>query len=124
MPIARTPIAVMLNAGDRQSARAPYTPSWRSCSRKSRRFRIRHNRRSPQAEINSYLSRYSLRQLTIGTMKILRSLHWFTLFGTATAFGFLISVLPAATPEEQAVLAPVQALFDGMAKRDAEAIRK
>ena len=29
----------------------------------------------------------------------------------------------ATTPEEQAVLAPVQALFDGMAHRDAAAIR-
>jgi hypothetical protein len=57
-------------------------------------------------------------------MKILRSLHWFIFFGTATAAGFLISSLPAATQEDQAVLAPVQALFDGMAKRDAEAIRK
>jgi hypothetical protein len=32
--------------------------------------------------------------------------------------------LHAATPDEQAVLAPVQAMFDGMAKRDAAAIRK
>jgi hypothetical protein len=30
----------------------------------------------------------------------------------------------AATPEEQAVLAPVQAMFDGMAKRDAAAIKE
>lgn len=32
--------------------------------------------------------------------------------------------LQAATPEEEAVLAPVQAMFDGMAKRDAAAIQK
>jgi len=32
--------------------------------------------------------------------------------------------LQAATKEEQAVLAPVKALFDGMAKRDAEAVKK
>ena len=32
--------------------------------------------------------------------------------------------LKAATPEEQAVLAPVQAVFDGMAKRDAAAIQQ
>ena len=32
--------------------------------------------------------------------------------------------LKAATPEEQAVLAPVQAVFDGMAKRDATAIQQ
>ena len=30
----------------------------------------------------------------------------------------------AATPEEQAVLAPIQAMFDGMAKRDATAIKE
>jgi Putative lumazine-binding len=33
------------------------------------------------------------------------------------------AVLHAATPEEEAVLAPVNALFDGMAKRDAAAIK-
>lgn len=32
-------------------------------------------------------------------------------------------VMHAATPEEQAVLAPVQAMFDGMAHRDPAAIR-
>jgi hypothetical protein len=32
--------------------------------------------------------------------------------------------LHAATPEEKAVLAPIQAMFDGMAKRDAAAIEK
>jgi hypothetical protein len=37
---------------------------------------------------------------------------------------FLISSLHAQTPEQQAVLAPVMALFNGMAKADAEAIRK
>jgi hypothetical protein len=37
----------------------------------------------------------------------------------AVAFSKL---LIAATPEEQAVLAPVQAMFDGVAKRDAAAI--
>lgn len=57
-------------------------------------------------------------------MKIFRSLRWFFVLAAATAAGFLISSLHAATPEQQAVLAPVMALFDGMAKRDAEAIRK
>jgi hypothetical protein len=33
------------------------------------------------------------------------------------------AALHAASPEEQAVLAPVQAMFDGMAHRDAAAIR-
>ena len=36
----------------------------------------------------------------------------------------LISSLGAATTEQQAVLAPIKAMFDGMAKRDAEAIQK
>ena len=35
----------------------------------------------------------------------------------------LAAPLFAQTPEEQAVLAPVQALFDGMAHRDADAIK-
>jgi hypothetical protein len=42
----------------------------------------------------------------------------------ATAAGFLISSLHASTQEEQAVLAPINAMFDGMAKRDAVAIKK
>jgi Putative lumazine-binding len=49
----------------------------------------------------------------------------------ATAAGFLINSLHAAVPlsaeaakEEQAVLAPINAMFDGMAKRDAAAIKK
>jgi hypothetical protein len=37
--------------------------------------------------------------------------------------GLLSASLWAATPEEQAVLASVQAMFDGMAKRDAAAIK-
>jgi hypothetical protein len=37
---------------------------------------------------------------------------------------FLTSSLHASTPEEQAVLAPVTAMFDGMAKRDAAAIKE
>ena len=42
-------------------------------------------------------------------------------------FGFSLPAttpLYAATKDEQAVLAPVKALFDGMAKRDAEAVKK
>lgn len=57
-------------------------------------------------------------------MNIFRRLHLVFLLAGATATGFLISSLHAATPEQQAVLAPVMALFDGMAKRDAAAIRK
>jgi hypothetical protein len=36
---------------------------------------------------------------------------------------FAVIAAHAATPEEQAVLAPVQAMFDGMAHRDPAAIR-
>jgi|SRR5205807_2219148 len=57
-------------------------------------------------------------------MNIFRSLRCFFFLAGATATGFLISSLHAATPDEQAVLATVMALFDGMAKRDADAIRK
>ena len=38
--------------------------------------------------------------------------------------GLLNTSLYAATPEEQAVLASVQVMFDGMAKRDAAAIKE
>lgn len=36
----------------------------------------------------------------------------------------LATSLHAATPEEQAVLAPIQAMFDGMGRRDAAAIKE
>jgi hypothetical protein len=56
------------------------------------------------------------------TMKMLNR---FSLFiAGAIAAGFLVSSLHAATPEEQAVLAPIQAMFDGMTQRDAAAIKK
>lgn len=35
----------------------------------------------------------------------------------------LAATLPAATPQEDAVLAPIHAMFDGMAHRDAAAIK-
>jgi hypothetical protein len=57
-------------------------------------------------------------------MKIFPSMRWFFVLAGGTAAGLLISSLHAATPEEQEVLAPVAAMFDGMAKRDAEAIKK
>ncbi|HXF12841.1 MAG TPA: nuclear transport factor 2 family protein, partial [Terriglobales bacterium] len=48
----------------------------------------------------------------------------FALFlAVATIFAFLISSLQAGTTEQHAVLAPVMALFDGMAKRDPEAMK-
>ncbi len=57
-------------------------------------------------------------------MKILRPWRLAFFLAGATVICFLISSLHAATAEQQAVLAPVMALFDGMAKRDVEAIRK
>src|SRR5271155_87794 len=67
-------------------------------------------------------------------MKIIfRSLLSFFSIAVATAFAvFLISSLHAATApapavdsaEQQAVLAPITQLFDGMAKRDAAAIKR
>jgi len=62
--------------------------------------------------------------VTIDAMNIFRSRRWLFFLAAATAAGFLISSLYAATPEEQAVLTPVTAMFEGMAKRDADAIRK
>jgi hypothetical protein len=46
------------------------------------------------------------------------------LAAVCVALGSVGTLADAATPEEQAVLAPVQAMFDGMAKRDAAAIKK
>ena len=61
---------------------------------------------------------------TIYAMNMFRSLRWFFLLACITAAGFALSSLYATTPDEQAVLAPVTAMFDGMAKRDAAAIKK
>jgi hypothetical protein len=57
-------------------------------------------------------------------MKIFRYLRLILLVTGTTAASLLTAPLHAATPEEQAVLAPVQAMFDGMAQRDAAAIKK
>ena len=57
-------------------------------------------------------------------MKIFRHVRLVLFVAGATTAGLLTSSLQAATPEEQAVLAPVQAMFDGMAKRDAAAIKE
>ena len=61
--------------------------------------------------------------LESGAMDIPRRLPLASLIACAIASGLLTSPLHAALPEEQAVLAPVQALFDGMSKRDAAAIK-
>lgn len=65
-------------------------------------------------------------------MKILHRLPLVLLLAAATAAGFLVNSLHAATPlsaealtqDEQAVLAPINAMFDAMAKRDAAAMKK
>jgi putative lumazine-binding protein len=68
------------------------------------------------------------RSFTIGPMKTFSRLPLVVLLALATAdvSGPFMSSLHAATPDEQAVavLAPVTALFDGMAKRDAAAMKK
>ena len=55
-------------------------------------------------------------------MRIFRSLK-FALFFAAAALAMAAPLVLAETPEQQAVLAPVHAMFDGMAKRDAAAIK-
>ena len=60
----------------------------------------------------------------LGTMKIYPQLRLVLFLAGVTATGFLISSLHATTQEEQAVLAPISAMFDGMAKRDAAAMKK
>jgi len=65
-------------------------------------------------------------------MNLFHRSHLILFLAAAAATGFLINSLHAATPpsagtstqEEQAVMAPITAMFDGMAKRDAAAIRK
>jgi hypothetical protein len=55
------------------------------------------------------------------TTLLVRSL---LLVARTAAIGLLTPALYATTTEEQAVLAPVQAMFDGMAKRNAAAIKE
>jgi len=57
-------------------------------------------------------------------MKTFSQTRLVLLLTVATAAGLLIPLLRAATAEDQAVLAAVTALFDGMAKRDAAAMKK
>jgi hypothetical protein len=64
------------------------------------------------------------RELESGAMITFLKLRLVLLVAGATAVGLLTSSVHAATPEEQAVLAPVKAMFDGMAKRDAAAIKE
>lgn len=57
-------------------------------------------------------------------MKNSRRFPLVLLFAEAFTTVLLTSSLHAATPDEQAVLAPIKALFDGMTKRDAAAIKE
>jgi hypothetical protein len=61
-------------------------------------------------------------------MKIFNRSNLIFLLAAATAVGFLINSLHAATPfstnDEQAVLAPITDMFNAMAKRDAAAMKK
>lgn len=61
------------------------------------------------------------RGLQSGPMKT--SIQLLLLLALVTAV-LLVLPLNAATPDEQAVLTPVKALFDGMAKRDATAMKQ
>ena len=64
-------------------------------------------------------------------MNLFHRSHLILFLAAAAAAGFLINSLHAATPpsaqatkDEQAVMSPIAAMFDGMAKRDAAAIKK
>src|SRR5437660_12443443 len=62
--------------------------------------------------------------LQSGTMKIFYRFPAVLLCAGTMVGGLLLNPLHAATPEEQAVLASITAMFEGMAKHDAEAIKK
>ena len=57
-------------------------------------------------------------------MKVFRHLPLILFVAGATTTALTTPLLHAATPEEQAILTPVKAMFDGMAKRDAAAIKE
>ena len=56
-------------------------------------------------------------------MNIFRLRRMLLLAVGVMAAGLLTPSIRAATPDEQAVLIPIQAMFDGMARRDAVAIK-
>ena len=57
-------------------------------------------------------------------MKLFRELSYASFVIGIMALGIPAISAQVATPDEQAVLAPVNAMFDGMAKRDAAAIKE
>lgn len=60
----------------------------------------------------------------MAAMTIFNRLRFSLLLGGVAAAALLIPSLRAATPEDQAVLAPVNAMFDAMVKHDAVAFKK
>jgi hypothetical protein len=61
--------------------------------------------------------------LELAAMKTFRGMRLFLVLAGSMSAGLMAVAMQAATPEEQAVLAPVKAMFDGMSKRDAAAIK-
>jgi hypothetical protein len=74
------------------------------------------------AELDQHASRGH--DIQSGAMKIFRPARFVLLLAALSVTGILTTSSHAATPEEQAVLAPVNAMFDGMTKRDAAAIKE
>jgi hypothetical protein len=63
-------------------------------------------------------------RFTIGPMKLFRQSSYASFVIGAIALSIPTISVRAATPDEQAVLVPVNAMFDAMAKRDASAIKE
>ncbi len=61
--------------------------------------------------------------LESGTMNLFQLRVPLLFSAAAIAIGLSAASMQAQTPEEQAILAPINAMFDGMAKRDAAAIK-
>lgn len=57
-------------------------------------------------------------------MKIFRRNRNLFMLTVCAALASTLPLQAATTPQEQAVLAPIQAMFDGMARRDAAAIQQ
>jgi Putative lumazine-binding len=57
-------------------------------------------------------------------MKTFRGVNFILLVAGAVAAGLFAFPVQAATPAEDAVLAPIHAMFDGMAKRDPAAVKE
>jgi hypothetical protein len=77
-----------------------------------------------EARAKNFKRHYIYFPLQSQAMKIFHRLPLVLLLAGATAASFLVNSLHAATQDEQAVMAPITAMFDAMAKRDAAAIKK